>query len=204
MAVTPGIDSAAARSDLVGGALSVARRAHAGQIRDGRADMPFIEHPLAVAERLSEQGSNDEVLAAALLHDVVEHTEVEPAEVRERFGGTVAELVDALTEDQALKPYEARKEEHRRRVAEAGPEALAIFAADRLANVEALRDVYSLEGEDADEGLTVSLDLKIYLWELDLEMLFDEAPGLALVDLLADELARLWGERAAELRACSD
>lgn len=204
MAATPGIDSAAARSDLVGGALSVARGAHAGQIRDGRAEMPFIEHPLAVAERLSEQGSDDEVLAAALLHDVVEHTEVEPAEVRERFGGTVAELVDALTEDPALEPYEARKEEHRRRIAEAGPEALAIFAADRLANVEALRDVYSLEGEDADEGLAVSLDLKIYLWELDLEMLFDEAPGLALVDLLADELARLWGERAAELRACSD
>lgn len=204
MVATPGIDSAAARSDLVGGALSVARGAHAGQIRDGRAEMPFIEHPLAVAERLSEQGSDDEVLAAALLHDVVEHTEVEPAEVRERFGGTVAELVDALTEDPALEPYEARKEEHRRRVAEAGPEALAIFAADRLANVEALRDVYSLEGEDADEGLAVSLDLKIYLWELDLEMLFDEAPGLALVDLLADELARLWGERAAELRACSD
>jgi (p)ppGpp synthase/HD superfamily hydrolase len=204
MAATPGIDSAAARSDSIGGALSMARRAHAGQLRDGRTDMPFIEHPLAVAERLSEQGFPDEVLAAGLLHDVVEHAEVELKEVRERFGEKVAELVDALTEDMTLEPYEARKEEHRARVAEAGPEALAIFAADKLANVEALRDVYSLEGEDADEGLEVSLDLKIYIWELDLEMLFDEAPSLALVDLLADELAGLWGERAAELRASSD
>lgn len=204
MAATPGIDSAAARSDLLGGALAVAREAHAGQVRDERTQTPFIEHPLAVAEHLLGEGFGEEILAAALLHDVVEHTEAEPEEIRERFGETIAGLVETLTEDPALEPYEARKEEQRRRVAEAGPEALAIFAADRLANVEALRDVYALEGEDADRGLEVSLDLKIYVWELDLEMLFDDAPDLHLVDRLADELAGLWGERAAELRSSSD
>lgn len=203
MAATPGIDSAAASSDLVGGALAMAREAHDGQVRDGRTGVPFIEHPLAVAERLCEEGLGEEVLAAALLHDVVEHAGMEPQEVRERCGETVAGLVEALTEEAEIEPYEARKDAQRRQVAETGPDAMAIFAADRLANVEALREVYSLEGEDADQGLAVSLDLKIYIWELDLEMLFEEAPGLHLVDRLADELAGLWGERAAELRASS-
>lgn len=203
MAATPGIDSAAASSNLVGDALDAAREAHAGQVRDERTGVPFIEHPMAVAERLCEEGFAEEVLAGALLHDVVEHTAVKAEEVRERFGEPIAGLVDALTEDPALEPYEVRKDAQRRQVAEAGTDALAIFAADRLANVEALRDVYSLEGEDADRGLAVSLDLKIYLWELDLEMLFEETPGLPLVDRLADELAGLWGERAAELRASS-
>jgi hypothetical protein len=66
-----------------------------------------------------------------------------------------------------------------------------------------LRGAYSLEGEDVDEDLEVSLDVKIYVWELDMEMLFDESPGLALTDRLADELAGIWGERAEEARASS-
>ena len=73
------IDSKAERSALVRGALSVARRAHAGQFRQtGCDEIPFIDHPLAVAELLAEHGYPDEVLAAGLLHDVAEHAEVEP------------------------------------------------------------------------------------------------------------------------------
>ena len=57
MPSTPRIDAAADRSALVRGALSVANRAHAGQTRDtGFGDIPFIEHPLAVAELLAEHG----------------------------------------------------------------------------------------------------------------------------------------------------
>lgn len=198
----PGIDAASERSDLVRSAVALAREAHDDQARNtGSGEIPFVDHPMAVAERLAEHGFGDEVLAAALLHDVVEHTELAPDEVRERFGETVAGLVEALTEDESIEAYEERKEEHRERVAAAGPEARAIFAADKMANVEVLRGAYSREGEDVDEGLAVPLDVKIYIWELDLEMLFDEEPELPLVNQLADQLAGLWGERAAVARA---
>ncbi|HXS46670.1 MAG TPA: hypothetical protein VN756_04335, partial [Solirubrobacterales bacterium] len=54
------IDSKAERSALVRGALSVARRAHAGQVREtGSGEIPFIEHLLAVAERLADHGYPD-------------------------------------------------------------------------------------------------------------------------------------------------
>lgn len=196
------IEAAVERSALVRGALSVARRVHAEQVREtGNGEVAFIGHPLAVAERLLDEHYPPEVIAAALLHDVVEHAEVEPDVLCCRFGDEVAGLVTALTEDTTIEAYEERKEEHRERVAAAGSSARAIFAADKTANVVTLRDAYASEGEEVDADLPVCLDLKILVWEFDLEMLFEEDDGLPLVDLFADEMVGLWGQRAQNDRA---
>jgi (p)ppGpp synthase/HD superfamily hydrolase len=204
MSSTPGIDAATGRSDLVRSALDTARQAHAGQLRRGSDGRPFIDHPLAVAELLFEHGYSDDVLAAALLHDVVEKSEIGLAQVRDRFGDVVAGLVAALTEDDSITAYEERKEEHRRRVADAGDAALAIFAADKRTNVAMLREAYALIGERVSEELPVALDLKIYVWEEDLEMLFDRAPQMRLTDEFADEMVNLWGDRFRSVRSASD
>jgi (p)ppGpp synthase/HD superfamily hydrolase len=204
MSSTSGIDVAVERSDLVRDALELARQAHAGQLRRGSDGRPYIEHPVAVAELLLEHRYADEVAAAALLHDVVEKSETSEAEVRDRFGEEVGDLVGALTEDETIPAYEERKEEHRWRVAKSGPAALAIFAADKLTNVMMLREAYALIEESVSEELAVSLDLKIYVWEADLEMLFDEAPDLDFTKQLADEMVGLWGDRFRAVRSQSD
>jgi len=191
------IDSRTERSALVRGALSVARRAHAGQFRQtGCDEIAFIEHLLAVAELLAVQNYPDEVLAAGLLHDIAEHAEVEPESLRGRFGDEVVELVEALTEDPTIPDYEERKEEHRERVAAAGTNAQAIFAADKTTNVAVLREAYEILGEGVDEDLPVSLDVKILVWEFDLEMLFSNSSDAALVERFAEEMVGLWGQRA--------
>jgi (p)ppGpp synthase/HD superfamily hydrolase len=204
MTSTHGIDAAVERSDLVREALATAQRAHAGQLRRGSDGRPFIDHPVAVAELLIEQHQGDEVLAAALLHDVVEKSDTDLSAVRERFGDVVATLVEAMTEDESIASYEERKEEHRRRVADSEPAALAIFAADKLTNVAMLREAYALIGEGVSDELAVPLDLKMYIWEADLEMLFEEAPQLRLTDELADQLVALWGDRFRSVRSPSD
>lgn len=204
MSSTPGIDAAIERSDLVKDALETARRAHAGQLRRGSDGRPYIEHPLAVAEILAGQRYGDEVLAAALLHDVLEKSDTEASEIRERFGDRVADLVEALTEDQMIDLYEERKNEHRWRVAKAGRDAMAIFAADKKTNVMTLREAYALIEEGVSSELAVSLDLKIYVWELDLEMLFDEASEMPLTDEFADEMVGLWGDRFRAVRSSPD
>jgi hypothetical protein len=204
MTSTPGIDAAVERSDLVKEALATAQRAHAGQLRRGSDGRPFIDHPVAVAELLCAERQGDEVVAAALLHDVVEKSDTEIDSVRKRFGEVVGDLVAAMTEDESIPAYEDRKDEHRRRVAEAGAAALAIFAADKLTNVTMLREAYALIGEGVSDELAVPLDLKMYIWEADLEMLFDEAPGLSLTNDLADQLVALWGDRFRAVRAPSD
>jgi (p)ppGpp synthase/HD superfamily hydrolase len=204
MSLTPGIDAAIERSELVRDSLETARRAHAGQLRRGSDGLPYIEHPLAVAEILVGHRYGDHVLAAALLHDVVEKSETEASEIRERFGDRVADLVDAMTEDETIDDYEERKNEHRWRVAKAGPDAMAIFAADKRTNVMTLREAYELIEESVSSELAVSLDLKIYVWELDLEMLFDEASEMPLTDEFADEMVGLWGDRFRAARSSSE
>jgi len=190
-------EARAQRSPLVRGALSVARRAHAGQTRHtGSEEIPFVEHLLDVTELLAEQNYPDELLAAGLLHDALESSELGVEELRGRFGDGVAELVVALTENATIEDYEERKREHRERVAAAGSRAQALFAADKTANVAVLREAYAVVGEAVDEQLPVSLDAKILIWESDLEMLFDGSPGAPLVDRFAEEMVGLWGQRA--------
>ncbi len=165
------IEDAVHRSALLRAALEMAREAHAGQIRSASGGRPYIDHPLAVAGHLAEHTGDEELLAAALLHDVLEDSELRADDVRERCGERVAEIVVALTDDPSIEPYAARKREHRERVGAAGPEARAIYAADKLANVEMLRDAYELQGEGVGAELKVPLDEKVGIWEQDLGML---------------------------------
>jgi (p)ppGpp synthase/HD superfamily hydrolase len=204
MSSTSGIDAAVERSVLVRDALETARQAHAGQLRRGSDGRPYIDHPVAVAEILLKYRHRDEVLAGGLLHDVVEKSEISIEEIRERFGDVVGNLVAALTEDESIADYEERKEEHRCRVAAADPAALAIFAADKLTNVAMLREAYALIGEGVSDELAVSLDLKIYIWEADLEMLFEHAAEMALTEEFADEMVGLWGDRFKAVRSSPD
>ncbi len=98
----------------------MARQAHAGQLRNGSGGMPYIQHPLTVAELLAGQGCSETVLAAGLLHDVVEESEIEVEEIRLRFGDGVAELVAALTDAEEIESYQRRKDVHRADVEAAG------------------------------------------------------------------------------------
>lgn len=204
MSSTPGIDAAVERSELVKDALETARRSHAGQWRRGSDGRPFIDHPVAVAELMLEYRQGDEVVAAALLHDVVEKSEASVGGIRERFGDVVGDLVETMTEDASIPAFEDRKREHRQRVARADPATLTIFAADKLTNVRMLREAYALIEERVSDELEVPLDLKIYVWEEDLEMLFDEAPDLKLTGELADAMVDLWADRFRSVRSQSD
>ncbi|ASI89283.1 MULTISPECIES: bifunctional GTP diphosphokinase/guanosine-3',5'-bis pyrophosphate 3'-pyrophosphohydrolase [Vibrio] len=85
----------------------VARDAHEGQTRS--SGEPYIIHPVAVARILAEMRLDIETLQAALLHDVIEDTEVTKEELEEQFGTTVAELVDGVSKLDKLK-FRDRKE----------------------------------------------------------------------------------------------
>ena len=195
------IEAAAERSALVRRAYEVASEAHAGQTRNASGGRPYIDHPIAVAAQLLERGLSDEVLAAALLHDVVEDSDLEIPDIREAGGSRVAELVAVLSDDESLDSYEERKREHRERVEAAGPEALAIFVADKLTNVEMMRDAYAEKGERIAEELKVPLDVKIAVWEADLAMARETAeegePAAALAARLSEQLSSLRADRAA-------
>ena len=184
------IEAAAQRSPLVRAALEKARSAHAGQVRNGSGGMPYVEHPMAVAARLDEHGYDEEVLAAALLHDVVEDSGTTLDEIREEFGEGVAGMVGALTDDEGLDSYRERKAEHRERVAAADGAALAIYGSDKLTNVMTLRAAHEAEGDAVREEFKVPIELKTEVWEADRDLLREKAPELPFLDELDEELSR--------------
>jgi (p)ppGpp synthase/HD superfamily hydrolase len=100
--------------------------------RQGDTD---IAHPVAVARLLDQAGFRENVIAAALLHDVVEDTGEAFDAIEDDFGTEVTDLVDAMTEDPGIKGYGERKAEHRERVLASGSAPAAIYAADKLARV---------------------------------------------------------------------
>jgi (p)ppGpp synthase/HD superfamily hydrolase len=197
MPATPRIEAAAQRSQLVREALQTAHRAHAGQIRNGSGGMAYVDHPRAVAELLAEEGFRDEVLAAALLHDVVEDSELAVEDLRRLFGSEIAETVGALSDDESIEPYRERKDEHRRRVLSAGPDALAVYGADKLNNISSLHRAHATEGNAVEREFNVPIEWKLDVWDDDLEMLRREAPELPFLDRLEAELNGLRDERAA-------
>mgnify|MGYP001336729880 FL=1 len=72
-----------------------AERAHGSQMR--RDGTPYITHPLAVADILSQMHMDHQSLMAAMLHDVIEDTGISKSELAKMFGDEVAELVDGVT-----------------------------------------------------------------------------------------------------------
>jgi (p)ppGpp synthase/HD superfamily hydrolase len=132
-------------------ALEFALERHAGQVR-GDHYAPFVQHPLEVASLLSLAGYDDAVVASGVLHDVLENTYTDVGELGDRFGETVAALVQVVSEDVSITQDQTRKAALRAQVARSPAQAAAIFAADKVSKVRELRArlSYGLSPEGAD------------------------------------------------------
>lgn len=107
--------------------------AHAGQRRKESA-APYVVHPTDVMKRVAHFGiRDDELLAAAALHDVVEDTEVTLDELRGEFGPRVAELVDRLSHD---PERDGSKQRYLETIAAGPVDVLVVKLADRASNVD--------------------------------------------------------------------
>jgi (p)ppGpp synthase/HD superfamily hydrolase len=168
-------------------AVVYASERHAGQRREVD-EAPFVLHPLEVAALLHNSGHAEPVVAAGALHDAVEDTPAEPGEIRERFGADVAALVTAVTEDPTIDDFAERKADLRRQVAEYGPDATAVYAADKVAKVRELRSRVSCDREllSTEEG-----SRKLDHYRESLGMLEHVAPEEPLVRQLRFELESL-------------
>ena len=176
-------------------ARAVAARAHDGQLRKANK-MPYLDHVSGVAEALGAAGFDDDVVAAGLLHDIVEHSGMTDADVRAKFGERIGDLVAAMTDREEITDWEQRKEEHRERVREAGRDAASIYAADKVVGVREALDGYAEMDEAVEARLGAPLDLRERAWERDVGMLRSFSPPIPLADDLERELERLRADRA--------
>ena len=135
-------------------ALAFAAKAHSGQRRK-TGDLPYILHPIEVSSIVSTMTEDREVLAAALLHDVVEDTAVTADEIEERFGERIARLVAGDTENKrpelpAEATWKLRKEESLAELREtADPAVKMLWLSDKLSNFRSIYRSYRKIGDDA-------------------------------------------------------
>jgi (p)ppGpp synthase/HD superfamily hydrolase len=132
---------------LLDAALDFAAVAHQGQRRKGTA-VPYIVHPVGVMLVLMQAGETDaEVLAAALLHDTMEDAGITLAELRQKFGERVAEIVAGCSEPDKRAAWEVRKQ-HTVAYLRTAPRAVQLVAAaDKLHNLRSLVADYGEIGE---------------------------------------------------------
>jgi (p)ppGpp synthase/HD superfamily hydrolase len=135
-------------------ALHLARRAHEGQYRKG-SSTPYIAHPLAVAALALHYGADDDVAAAAVLHDAVEDGGGRPMLERIRWGigERVAAIVDGCTDacGEPKGPWEERKRAYVARLPSLSNATKLVVACDKLDNLRATNDDLRTQGRSALE-----------------------------------------------------
>src|SRR5262249_15427475 len=188
--------------DLVARAFVFAATAHEGQQR--RSGEPFINHPFGVAKICAELQLDDEAIAAALLHDVVEDTGATVEDVRAEFGDEVATLVEGVTKLTRISfqsREQAQAENYRKMIlAMARDErVILIKLADRLHNMRTIEYLGKQKQiQKAKETLEVyaplahRLGIHALKWELE-DLAFERLPPRKYAEIKA-----MVNERRAE------
>lgn len=132
-------------------AIVFATEAHEGQYRKG-TDIAYILHPLEAATIVGTITTDSEVIAGAVLHDVVEDTDITINEIYEMFGERVAYLVDSESEDKrehlaAQSTWKIRKQETLDHLKNAPLDVKMITLGDKLSNIRAINRDYNAIGD---------------------------------------------------------
>ena len=137
--------------ELVSEAIAFAVNAHDG-MRRKKSDAPYILHPMEAAVIVGTMTDDQNLIAAAVLHDVVEDAGITIEEIEEKFGKRVRELVESETEDKRadLPPsdtWRIRKEESLEVLKKSDDIAvLMVWLGDKLANMRAIYRDFKVEG----------------------------------------------------------
>ena len=152
---------------LLDRAIVFAVRAHAGTERRGKG-FPYIVHPMEAVEIVATMTRDQELLAAAVLHDTVEDTDTTVEQIRTEFGDRIASLVasesdivvDGVSEEDS---WHARKQAAIDRLARASHDAKMVALGDKLSNMRAIARDYAQQG-DALWNLFHAKDPKEHEW----------------------------------------
>ena len=154
--------------DIVSEAIVFSTRAHDG-MRRRRSDAPYVLHPMEVGAIVGTMTDNQEVIAAGVLHDVVEDAGITIEEIGENFGARVMELVASETENKredlpAEQTWRIRKEESLDKLKDTDDiEVMMLWIGDKLSNIRAIYRDFTVEGNAVWEKFHQS-DIKAQAW----------------------------------------
>ena len=138
--------------ELVSEAIAFAVQAHDG-MRRKKSEAPYILHPMEAAVIVGTMSDDQNLIAAAALHDVVEDAGITIEEIEEKFGSRVRELVASETEDKRadLPPedtWRIRKEESLEKLRTTDDvDVLMLWIGDKLSNIRAIYRDFRVDGD---------------------------------------------------------
>ncbi len=179
------------KENLIEKATQIAVEAHKNQTR--KADgSPYIVHPFMVALKLQKYNFEDEIIAAALTHDVLEDTDYPEEMFREELGDEVYKIVKAVTNDDSLV-WEEKKKQYIETVRNGSEGAKAVCVADKIHNLECLLIAYKEQGQEVWKKFNRGKDKKVWFETEVLKMLKDtwQHPMIDEYEVLIEEEKKL-------------
>ncbi|MEH7235084.1 HD domain-containing protein [Bacillus sp. JJ1562] len=176
--------------DMIEKAIIVASRAHDGQYRK-LTKIPYITHPLSVGLILMKINSRKELVAAGILHDTVEDTELSIEDIKDGFGDEVAALVNGCSEPDKSLPWEARKEHTISFLRTASEDTRTVVCADKLHNIRSIIHDYEDQGEEVWRRFSRGKEKQEWYYRSVIESL-GHATTIPLLEELKKEVDRLF------------
>ena len=168
-------------------AINTAAWAHRDHVRKG-TDIPYVSHVVGVMHLVSQVTDDEDVLIAALFHDILEDVpeEYSPQRMAEEFGDRVVELVRGVTKDSTLSSWQDRSDAYLAHLREADDSSVLISAADKLHNLLSIHADLDELGDELWGRFNSGKDRQLWWYRSVADLVLERLPG----NLLGEELAR--------------
>jgi (p)ppGpp synthase/HD superfamily hydrolase len=172
-------------------ALNLAAKLHDGQYRKGDEKLPAVTHVVAVANIVSKYTDAEDVIVAALLHDLLEDTSYTHEEMSREFGVHIANIVNGVSIPEAVESddhsWTADRTRYYKNLKNASAESAIVAAADKIHNFSTILKDYSDDKTKFKKDFGGSGEDRVHVYGAIVGIVVDKVP-----DGLAKELAKVW------------
>lgn len=173
-------------------AINTAAWAHRDHVRKG-TDIPYVSHVVGVMHLVSQVTDDEDVLIAALFHDILEDVpeEYSPQRMAEEFGDRVVELVRGVTKDSTLSSWQDRSDAYLAHLREADDGSVLISAADKLHNLLSIHADLDELGDELWGRFNSGKERQLWWYRSVADLVQERLPGTPLGEELARQVERL-------------
>ena len=173
-------------------AINTAAWAHRNHVRKG-TDIPYVSHVFGVMHLVAQVTDDEDVLIAALFHDILEDVpdEYSPERMAEEFGAHVVELVRGVTKDSTLSSWQDRSDAYLAHLRGAEDGSVLISAADKLHNLLSIHADLDAIGDELWARFNSGKERQLWWYRSVADLVQERLPGNALGEELARQVQRL-------------
>ena len=173
-------------------AINTAACAHRDHVRKG-TDIPYVSHVVGVMHLVSQVTDDEDLLIAALFHDILEDVpeEYSPQRMAEEFGDRVVELVRGVTKDSTLSSWQDRSDAYLAHLCEADDGSVLISAADKLHNLLSIHADLDALGDELWGRFNSGKERQLWWYRCVADLVQERLPGNPLGEELARQVERL-------------